>query len=197
MITFYFREMTGDAGLWVSIPHQALDGVDGERHMRQGVIGGFVGSPRCAVSVETGFFYGIGKDGKELSLKDAWQIGLIEDHHLDTSTGDLINEDLIREVRFCGHPMYQEAITACDVTLSRNLGKVESSVLAKLSKHDPSELMPYVFRTLLFGPITKSLSKSELAALVKLVRRGLIKVYKSFEGSKGYMLRFEFEGVQP
>lgn len=196
LVTFCFREMTREEGLWESIPHQCPDGVTGEQQMRQGVIGGFVGSPRCAVSVETGFFYGLGINGKELSVKDAWQLGLIEDHHLDMcSTGELINEELIREVRLSGYVLYEAAIKACNVDLPKTLGKTESSVLSKLKKqHDPKEMHPYIYRTLLFGPIAKSLSKTEMAALVKLVRRGLIRAYKSFEGSNGYMLRFEIDG---
>lgn len=82
MVTFIYRQITKDQGLWASIPHEAPDGIDGEIRMRQGVIAGYLhGEPRCAVS-DTGFFYGIDAMGKNLSRKEAFNIGLIEEHHM-------------------------------------------------------------------------------------------------------------------
>lgn len=79
-VTFHYRQLTRDQGLWVSIPHEAPAGIDGEIRMRQGVIAGHLfGEPRCAVS-DTGFFYGLDSQGRELSAKEACQIGLIEEH---------------------------------------------------------------------------------------------------------------------
>jgi hypothetical protein len=89
--------------------------------------------------------------------------------------------------------MYAAAIKACDATISKSLGKTERLVLSKLTART-GELVPFVARALLFCSLSKNLSTLELAAFVKLVRRGLIRAYKSFEGSKGYMLRFEIEG---
>ncbi len=77
-VTFCYRELTKTEGLWVSIPHEAPAGHKGETHMRQGVIGGHVGSPRCAVA-DSGFFYGLDAHGKELSRDGAAKLGLIEE----------------------------------------------------------------------------------------------------------------------
>lgn len=188
-MNFHYRELTRDAGLWVSALHECPDGVLGERLMRQGVIGGYISSPRCAVS-STGFFYGLGSDGKEMDRVKAFELGLIEEWHLNK--GELFNERLITEVRFCGYVQYDAAIKACDVKLSSRLGKIESEVLDKMKTWD-DRTMPDVSKALLFGSAFRRLSKSELAAVVKLVRRGLIKFYRSFGGSDGYVLRFSLQ----
>lgn len=84
--TFHYRQLTRDQGLWISTPHEAPPGVDGEIRMRQGVIAGFLhGEPRCAVS-DTGYFYGLDAKGINLSRKEACRIGLIEDYQLSPST---------------------------------------------------------------------------------------------------------------
>lgn len=188
-ITFHYRELTRDAGLWVSTLHECQDGEYGEQLMRQGVIGGFSSCPRCAVS-SAGFFYGLGSDGKELDRVKAFELGLIEEWHLNK--GELFNERLITEVRFCGYAQYEAAIKACDVKLSSRLGKIEADVLTKM-KPWHEQTMPDVSRALLFGSAFRGLSKSELAAVVKLARRGLIKFYRSFGGSDGYVLRFSLQ----
>lgn len=77
-VTYCYRELTKTEGLWVSIPHEAPAGHKGETHMRQGVMGGHVGSPRCAVA-DTGFFYGLDAHGRELSRDGAAKLGLIEE----------------------------------------------------------------------------------------------------------------------
>lgn len=79
-VTFCYRQLTRDEGLWVSIPHEAPTGIDGEIRMRQGVIAGhLLGEPRCAVS-DTGFFYGLDAKGAELTVSEARRIGLIEEY---------------------------------------------------------------------------------------------------------------------
>lgn len=81
-VTFHYRQLTRAEGLWISIPHTAPAGNDGERHMRQGVLGGFFsGEPRCAVS-DTGFFFGLDAGGKEMTRDEAVKIGLAEEEEV-------------------------------------------------------------------------------------------------------------------
>lgn len=186
-LIYHYRELTPE-GLWISIPHECPSGAHGERLMRQGVLGGYVSSPRCAVS-NSGFFFGLNAKGAEMDRQEAFELGLIEAHHL--TAGECFNDRLVTEVRFCGYAQYDTAIRACDVKLSSRLGKSEIDVLAKVRKLD-GESIPDVARALLFGSAFKGMKKGELAALVKLVRRGVLKIYRAFAGD-GYVLRFHIE----
>jgi hypothetical protein len=186
-ITFHYREMTAE-GLWVSQPHQVPDNACGETYMRQGVIGGFVSSPRCAVS-DTGFFYGLGRNGREIDPPTAFSLGLIEERHLHA--GELVNDRLVHEVRLCGYPQYDTAIKACDTRLPMQLGKAEIEALKKLAAWN-GQTMPDVRRALLFAKAFDTMSRQHQAALVKLVRRGLVKIYRSF-GHNGPVLRIAIE----
>lgn len=184
---YHYRELTPE-GLWVSVPHECPVGARGEQFMRQGVIGGFTSSPRCAVT-STGFFYGLGKNGLEIDQVKALELGLIEKHQLNA--GEFFNDRLVKEVRYCGYHQYEAAIKACDVKLTPRPGKVEIEVLMKMKTWD-EKMIPDVNRALLFGSAFRGMSKSELAALVKLVRRKLIKVYRTF-AQNGYVLRFRIQ----
>lgn len=184
-LVFHYRELTRTEGLWVSIPHQVPHGAAGEVQIRQGVIGGHVGSPRCAIA-ENGFFYGLGADGRQIDRLKAYEIGLIKEDDLDRE--EACNEELIEEVRFCGSPQFESAIKACDVKLKTFPSKTEVDVLARMRTwHD--QVIPDVSRALLFGSAFSRMRKNELAALIKLVRRRFIRVYRSC-GEGGYMLRF-------
>lgn len=187
-ITFQYREMTRD-GVWVSPLHQAPNGAFGESQMRQGVIGGFVSSPRCVVS-NTGFFYGLGEGGKEIDRAQAFALGLIEGHHLHVE--EVFNDQLVKEVRFCRYAQYEAAVKACDVKLTVRLGKTEHDVLARIKSSD-GEAMPDVSCALLFGALFRGFSKPHLAALVKLTRRGVVKFYRFYGNEDGYMLRLKVD----
>jgi len=184
-LVFHFRELTRTEGLWISIPHQVPHGAAGEVQMRQGVIGGHVGSPRCAFA-ENGFFYGLGADGRQIDRLKAYEIGLIEKDHLDRE--EACNEKLIEEVRFCGYPQFESAIKACDVKLKTFPSKTEVDVLAKMRAWH-GQMIPDASCALLFGSAFRRMRKNELAALIKLVRRGFVRVYRSYDEG-GYMLRF-------
>ena len=90
--------------------------------------------------------------------------------------GVVENEKLVHEVSFCGYGEYSAAIGACDKALPKKLTKTETAVLASVRSRFDGKLTTVWSRTLLFGDVAKGLKKSELAALVTLVRRGLIKV---------------------
>lgn len=90
--------------------------------------------------------------------------------------GVVENEKLVHEVSFCGYGEYRAAIEACDKVLPKALSKTEMTVLDRVRGRFDGQLTKVWSKTLLFGDVAKGLKKTELAALVTLVRRGLIKV---------------------
>jgi hypothetical protein len=90
--------------------------------------------------------------------------------------GVLENEKVIHEVCFCGYGEYRAAIDACDKRLPKALGKTEVRVLQRMKERFHGQMTTVWSKTLLFGDVAKGLTKVELAALVMLVRRGLVKV---------------------
>lgn len=90
--------------------------------------------------------------------------------------GVLENEKVVHEVSYCGYGEYRAAIEACDKSLPKALGKLEKKVLERMRERFHGQMTKVWSKTLLFGDVAKGLTKTELAALVMLVRRGLVKV---------------------
>ena len=83
----------------------------------------------------------------------------------------------LREVRWCGFKQYATVIKACDSELPLTPTATEQRLWSELAAAWDGKLTPAYHRTLLFGDLAKRLSNPERAALIKLVRRGLIRIW--------------------
>lgn len=89
----------------------------------------------------------------------------------------LENERQVREVAFCGYAQYAMAIKAAEAKLAKEVSTTERKVLEAIRSRAHAQEFPCVSKALLFGEPVRHFPKSDLAALVKLVRRGLINIY--------------------
>lgn len=103
-------------------------------------------------------------------------VGVVMTGVVRAGEGVVENEKLVHEVSFCGYREYSAAIQACDKPLTKALSKTELVVLDRVRGRFDGKLTKVWSKTLLYGDVAKGLKKIELAALVTLVRRGLIKV---------------------
>jgi hypothetical protein len=89
-------------------------------------------------------------------------------------------ERQIEEVRRCTYGDYRLAIDACTAKLQPVLSQAEIDFIEKFRKKadclGTSSLPGVVSRALLFDDPWKYMGKRELSALVKLVRRGRVRV---------------------
>jgi hypothetical protein len=88
------------------------------------------------------------------------------------------SEKVVREVMFCGYAGYKSEIAACDAPLPRAVSKTETGVLEHIRNKFAGKVTPLVSRSLLFGDVVKGFTVGKRVALIKLVRRGMVKVAK-------------------
>lgn len=125
---------------------------------------------------------GVGGSGKERKMDQAMgeQGGGMDvtPNGVTITWKELDNDKVLSEVRYCGYREYAAAIDACDKKLPKALGKTEMKVLDVLKKHAHGKVTPLWSKTVIFGDTVKGLTKTEKAAVVCLVRRGLVKIWK-------------------
>lgn len=86
-------------------------------------------------------------------------------------------DKLVHEIAFCRYAEYATVVKAAEMPLPVKVSKTETALLERLSKSHQGALTAIWSKALLFGDVAKGLKMPEKAALVKLVRRGLVKVY--------------------
>lgn len=109
---------------------------------------------------------------------------------------ELCNGRLIRDVKNCRHRGYEGFHRSATVALSAKLGVVERRVLQRFRKEQHGQATPRWANVLIFGRLGGIRVPSECYALVRLVRRGLVKAYEVYSHQNGNQYLWECQTEQ-
>jgi len=115
---------------------------------------------------------------------------------MDFLSKELMNDTLIHEVSTSGvntsnFRCYESLIKACAIKLPKGLTATEQKVLERFATRHQGEMTGCTSNALLMADHVRHISVPERLALIKLVRRGLIKVFKVYAHQCGHRYLWE------